>query len=202
MINTVMVENANPRHPFGARGVGEVPMRAADGGGRQRIADAIGIPHARPADVAATAARRIDANELRAPRNSIMPRVVISGQAAAGSPAGRPSSRLRRTISAAGWCSSSTPVPRPRPPDRGEHGGGDRRRNLPGRLPRPAQPRERDLPDPKSAAADRALRLMDHSGTRRRAIVARRRIAFILPAVQRRGYRGSNVSIRSRRAGV
>ena len=26
MIDTVMVENANPRHLFGARGVGEVPM--------------------------------------------------------------------------------------------------------------------------------------------------------------------------------
>src|SRR5207249_79492 len=40
-------------------------------------------------------------------------------------------------------------VSRSRAPDRGEHGGGDRRRNLPGRLPRPAQPRQRDLPDPQ-----------------------------------------------------
>ena len=45
------------------------------------------------------------------------------------------------------------PVPRPRPPDRGKQGGGDRRRNLPGRLPRPAQTRERDLPDPQKSKA-------------------------------------------------
>ena len=42
MIDTIMVEVPNPKHPFGVKGVGEVPHGAADGGGRQRDADALG----------------------------------------------------------------------------------------------------------------------------------------------------------------
>jgi len=65
MINTVMVENANPRHPSApARRRGA--DRAADGGRRQCINDAIGI---RMRDLPMSPARlraAIDANELRA----------------------------------------------------------------------------------------------------------------------------------------
>src|ERR1700720_2525783 len=43
MINTVMVENANPRHPFGARGVGEVPIVPPMAAVANAIADASAI---------------------------------------------------------------------------------------------------------------------------------------------------------------
>ena len=43
MIDTVMVENANPRHPFGARGVGEVPIVPPMAAVANAINDAIGI---------------------------------------------------------------------------------------------------------------------------------------------------------------
>src|SRR5215470_12307358 len=43
MIEAVMVENANPRHPFGARGVGEVPIVPPMAAVANAIADAIGI---------------------------------------------------------------------------------------------------------------------------------------------------------------
>ena len=36
MIDTIMVEVPNPRHPYGVRGVGEVPIVPPLGGGRQR----------------------------------------------------------------------------------------------------------------------------------------------------------------------
>jgi CO/xanthine dehydrogenase Mo-binding subunit len=39
MIEAVTVENANPRHPFGARGVGEVPIVPP----MAAVADAIGV---------------------------------------------------------------------------------------------------------------------------------------------------------------
>ncbi len=55
------------------------------------------------------------------------------------------------------------PLPWSRPPDRREHGGSDRRRDLPRRLPRAAQPRERNLPDPQNrrrlSPADNAAEL-------------------------------------------
>jgi hypothetical protein len=63
MIEAVMVENANPRHPFGARGVGEV--------------------HTQLADIAASAARRDQLAGTGAEGGRIaMPRVHFSGQAA------------------------------------------------------------------------------------------------------------------------
>jgi CO/xanthine dehydrogenase Mo-binding subunit len=43
MIDTVMVENANPRHPFGARGVGEVPIVPPMAAVANAINDAIGV---------------------------------------------------------------------------------------------------------------------------------------------------------------
>ncbi|MGA8755207.1 MAG: xanthine dehydrogenase family protein molybdopterin-binding subunit [Stellaceae bacterium] len=43
MIEAVMVENANPRHPFGARGVGEVPIVPPMAAVGNAIAAAIGI---------------------------------------------------------------------------------------------------------------------------------------------------------------
>ncbi len=58
MIEAVMVEVPNPRHPFGARGVGEVPIVPPMAAVANAVADAIGAAHARPADLAAEAARR------------------------------------------------------------------------------------------------------------------------------------------------
>ena len=56
MIEAIMVEVPNPRHPFGARGVGEVPimppMAAVGERDPRRDRDA----HAGPADVAAQGA--------------------------------------------------------------------------------------------------------------------------------------------------
>jgi CO/xanthine dehydrogenase Mo-binding subunit len=43
MIEAVLVENANPRHPFGARGVGEVPIVPPMAAVANAIADAIGV---------------------------------------------------------------------------------------------------------------------------------------------------------------
>jgi CO/xanthine dehydrogenase Mo-binding subunit len=43
MIEAVLVENANPRHPFGARGVGEVPIVPPMAAVANAIADATGI---------------------------------------------------------------------------------------------------------------------------------------------------------------
>jgi CO/xanthine dehydrogenase Mo-binding subunit len=43
MIDAVMVENPNPRHPFGARGVGEVPIVPPMAAVANAIADAAGI---------------------------------------------------------------------------------------------------------------------------------------------------------------
>jgi len=105
-----------------------------------------------PAGAVAISTRRL----LRCARNDPfgalgkMPRVVISGQAARRFTGGATeleveANNFRRMV-----LELDRPLPRPRPPDRGEHGGGDRRRNLPGRLPRPAQPRQRNLPDPQN----------------------------------------------------
>ena len=52
-----MVEVPNPRHPFGARGVGEVPIVPPMAAVANAIRDAIGHAHARPADVAAEGPR-------------------------------------------------------------------------------------------------------------------------------------------------
>ena len=43
MIDTVLVEVPNPRHPFGARGVGEVPIVPPMAAVANAIADAIGV---------------------------------------------------------------------------------------------------------------------------------------------------------------
>src|SRR5258708_24452731 len=43
MIEAVLVENPNPRHPFGARGVGEVPIVPPMAAGAHAVADAIRI---------------------------------------------------------------------------------------------------------------------------------------------------------------
>ena len=43
MIETAMVEVPNPRHPFGAKGVGEVPIVPPMAAVANAIADAIGI---------------------------------------------------------------------------------------------------------------------------------------------------------------
>ena len=56
MIEAIMVEVPNPRHPFGARGVGEVPIVPPMAAVANAIRDAIGMRMTRPADVAAQAA--------------------------------------------------------------------------------------------------------------------------------------------------
>ena len=43
MIETVIVEVPNPKHPFGLRGVGEVPVTSAMAAIANAIGDAIGI---------------------------------------------------------------------------------------------------------------------------------------------------------------
>ena len=43
MIDTVVVEVPNPRHPYGARGVGEVPIVPPMAAMANAIQDAIGI---------------------------------------------------------------------------------------------------------------------------------------------------------------
>jgi CO/xanthine dehydrogenase Mo-binding subunit len=62
MIDTVMIELPNPRHPFGARGVGEVPIVPPMAAVANAIADATGIrlrdlPMSPPRLVAALDAR-------------------------------------------------------------------------------------------------------------------------------------------------
>ena len=53
MIDTVIVEVPNPRHPYGVRGVGETPIVPADGGHRQRDGQRHRRALHRAADVAA-----------------------------------------------------------------------------------------------------------------------------------------------------
>src|SRR6516162_6074833 len=77
-----------------------------------------------------------------------MPHVVISGQAARRFTGGQSefdveANNFRRLVL------ELSPLSRPRPSGRGGHGGGDRRRDLPGRLSGRVQARQRDLPDPK-----------------------------------------------------
>ena len=83
MIEAVLVEVPNPRHPFGVRGVGEVPivppMAAVANAIRRRNRRA----HARPADVAAAIARRDRRAGAGAAGGGItVPRVHFSGKAA------------------------------------------------------------------------------------------------------------------------
>ena len=56
MIDAVLVEVPNPRHPFGAKGVGEVPIVPPMAAVANAIRDAIGVRMHRPADVAAESA--------------------------------------------------------------------------------------------------------------------------------------------------
>ena len=65
MIDTVLIEVPNPRHPFGARGVGEVPIVPPMAAVANAICRRDRDPPARPADVAAAAAggaRRVGAD--------------------------------------------------------------------------------------------------------------------------------------------
>ena len=57
MIEAVLVEVPNPRHPFGARGVGEVPIVPPMAAIGNAIRRATGVRHARSADVAAEGPR-------------------------------------------------------------------------------------------------------------------------------------------------
>ena len=53
MIETILVEVPNPQHPYGVRGVGEVPIIPPHRRGRQRHRPRDRRAHGRPADVAA-----------------------------------------------------------------------------------------------------------------------------------------------------
>ena len=53
MIDAILVEVPNPRHPFGAKGVGEVPIVPPMAAVANAVRDAIGIRMHRPADVTA-----------------------------------------------------------------------------------------------------------------------------------------------------
>ena len=56
MLDTVIIEVPNPKHPQGVRGVGEVPLVPVHGGGRQRRAQRARSSLRQPADVAAQGA--------------------------------------------------------------------------------------------------------------------------------------------------
>ncbi len=56
MIDTVMVEVPNPKHPHGVRGVGEVPLVPPLGSDRERRLQRPGQALLQPADVAAARA--------------------------------------------------------------------------------------------------------------------------------------------------
>ena len=99
MIEAILVEVPNPRHPFGARGVGEVPIIPPMAAVGNAIRDAIGLRMTGSADVAAEGPRGAGRGE----RRRLMPKVVISGRPASGSPVAGRSSRWRRPRSA-GWC--------------------------------------------------------------------------------------------------
>ncbi len=75
MIEAVLVEVPNPRHPFGARGVGEVPIIPPMAAVGNAIRDAIGLRMHQPADVAAEGPQGAGRGE----RRRLMPKVVISG---------------------------------------------------------------------------------------------------------------------------
>ena len=75
MIDAILVEVPNPRHPFGARGVGEVPIVPPMAAVANAIRDAIGLRMTAPADVAAEGPRGAGRGE----RRRLMPKVVISG---------------------------------------------------------------------------------------------------------------------------
>ena len=75
MIEAILVEVPNPRHPFGARGVGEVPIIPPMAAVGNAIRDAIGLRMTEPADVAAEGPHGAGRGE----RRRLMPKVVISG---------------------------------------------------------------------------------------------------------------------------
>ena len=58
MIDTVIVEVPNPGHPYGVRGVGEMPIVPPLAAIANAISAAAGVRHDRAADVAAARARR------------------------------------------------------------------------------------------------------------------------------------------------
>ena len=74
MIEAVLVEVPNPRHPFGARGVGEVPIVPPMAAIANAIRGATGAADARPADVAAEGPR----GARRRREMKSLPKVVIS----------------------------------------------------------------------------------------------------------------------------
>ena len=110
MIDAIMVEVPNPRHPFGARGVGEVPIvppmaAVANAIARRDRACACATCRCRRRSCAPRSTSRSRRGSRRssgsrgAPSPRVrgegrgqrpMPRVILTGMAAAGSPAGRP----------------------------------------------------------------------------------------------------------------
>src|SRR6185437_4084705 len=143
MIEAVLVEVPNPRHPFGARGAD----RSADGGGRQRHPQRDRPQDAGSADVAAQGARRPRrgglTSKLHAEGRSLLglrrPAIYRWPDGVRGGgdhlPPTRPGTR--------------TAISRPRSAGGREHGGGDRRRDLPGRLCGRTEAGQRGRTDPE-----------------------------------------------------
>ena len=126
MIDAVLVEVPNPRHPFGVRGVGEVPIIPPMAAIGNAIRDAIGMRMA-----TCRCRRRRSRAALRrgdgwaSARTRVSAAIVLSRarRSAAGSPAARRSSRWRRPPSGA-WSWSWTSAFPVWEAGRGGDGGG------------------------------------------------------------------------------
>ena len=126
MIEAIMVEVPNPRHPFGARGVGEVPIIPPMAAVGNAIRDAIGLRMHEPADVAAEGPQGAGRGE----RRRLMPKVVISGSACQRFTGGKSELEVAADDVPAAGAGVGPALSRPREAGRGRHGGGDRRRDL------------------------------------------------------------------------
>ena len=149
MIEAVLVEVPNPRHPFGARGVGEVPIVPPMAAVANAIRDAIGLrmpdlPMSPPKVRAALDARTgVDAS-------AVMPqRRLISGSACQRFTGGRTELEVEATTFPPAGAGAGAALSRPGQAGRGRHGGRHRRRDLPGRLFRAVRAGQRDRADPE-----------------------------------------------------
>ena len=159
MIDTIIVEVPNPRHPYGVRGVGETPIVPPHGGHRQRHGRRHRRPLHRAADVAAQGAEGAQGARGRNEGLSTrMPRVVLVGNLA------------QLTGGVAEFQLSATSVkqlfqqlaelhPALAAAPRGGRGRGHRRADLPGRALRADRLRTaRSFSSRRSPAADTACR--------------------------------------------
>ena len=132
MIDAVLVEVPNPRHPFGAKGVGEVPIVPPLAAVANAVRDALGRADVRPAAVAAEDPRGDRRQGTRPGRDG--PRGPRQLRTAASSPAARPSSTSPPTTVRRHDPGAGRTVPGLRRLRRAPHGHRHRRRDPPGRL--------------------------------------------------------------------